>query len=246
MEKKSIILALILAFLFGPLGLLYATLGGALFLIVFFLVLLVVMPVAVVALAPVFWGLSIIMAVVATADHNGRVSAYVQRKQAEQNARIEAHEKQWTTLLEYDEDAGRAAQMLAEYGESAQQELRRVYQVVNDPAKLPVAAEKIIQNIKAEKDRLRALGRYIVSAEKASEALSERGIDNPNVPGERGNRPLHKAAEAGDLELIGLLLSAGAVAYETNMGGFTPAELARRAGHAEVAELIDMYQTNAA
>ena len=46
---------------------------------------------------------------------------------------------------------------------------------------------------------------------------------------------LHWAAQKGDAELVGMLLSAGAnVRATTRLGGYTPMHLASQAGHARV------------
>ena len=70
-QKKSMGIALILTIMFGPLGLLYASVGGGLLLIVFGLVVgFFTLGVG----AVLAWGLSIIWAIFAVAGHNGKIA----------------------------------------------------------------------------------------------------------------------------------------------------------------------------
>jgi len=54
-----------------------------------------------------------------------------------------------------------------------------------------------------------------------------------------GHTPLHEAALGGDAEVVRLLLAAGADPETGNHEGQTPADVARQAGHAAIAEAID-------
>ena len=54
-----------------------------------------------------------------------------------------------------------------------------------------------------------------------------------------GQTPLHIAARLGNLEIVNLLINAGADQSITNMNGKTPAQLATKRGHQEVARETD-------
>lgn len=62
---------------------------------------------------------------------------------------------------------------------------------------------------------------------------------DPDVAQRHGYRPLHGAAENGDRRSVELLLAAGADRHLTTDDGRTPADLARAAGHEEIAALLD-------
>uniref|UniRef100_A0A3Q2FFX2 Uncharacterized protein n=1 Tax=Cyprinodon variegatus TaxID=28743 RepID=A0A3Q2FFX2_CYPVA len=53
-----------------------------------------------------------------------------------------------------------------------------------------------------------------------------------------GRRPLHEAARVGNVELVKLLLEAGARPDPRSNYGFTPLALAAQGGHLEVAEIL--------
>jgi len=55
----------------------------------------------------------------------------------------------------------------------------------------------------------------------------------------RGDTALHRVAAQGSFELCEYLLAMGAAADLRNLAGRTPLDLARQAGHARVAELLD-------
>jgi uncharacterized protein len=68
----------------------------------------------------------------------------------------------------------------------------------------------------------------------AVKRLLQGGAD-VNAAQEDGMTALHWAAQKGDPELVGMLLSAGAnVRATTRLGGYTPIHLASQAGHARV------------
>jgi len=70
-QKKSMGIALILTILFGPLGLLYASVGGGLLLVLFGVVVGFFTLGAGAILA---WGLSIVWAIFSVSSHNGKIS----------------------------------------------------------------------------------------------------------------------------------------------------------------------------
>lgn len=59
-----------------------------------------------------------------------------------------------------------------------------------------------------------------------------------NAPQRHGWTPLHGAAQNGSLVTVERLLAAGADATARNDDGFSAADLAREAGHAEIAALL--------
>ena len=61
---------------------------------------------------------------------------------------------------------------------------------------------------------------------------------DPDVAQRHGYRPLHGAAENGDRRSVELLLAAGADRHVATDDGRTPADLARAAGHEEIAALL--------
>ena len=68
----------------------------------------------------------------------------------------------------------------------------------------------------------------------AVKALLKSGADVNAAQGD-GMTALHWAAQKGDTELVGMLLSAGAsVRATTRLGGYTPMHLASQAGQARV------------
>ncbi|HEX5015906.1 MAG TPA: ankyrin repeat domain-containing protein [Candidatus Limnocylindrales bacterium] len=73
-------------------------------------------------------------------------------------------------------------------------------------------------------------------------ALLDAGAD-PNVHQRHGWTPLQGAAEHGDVESVDRLLAAGADVAATNDDGVTAAELARRAGHGELADRLSAFST---
>lgn len=62
--------------------------------------------------------------------------------------------------------------------------------------------------------------------------LLDAGAD-PNLPGEDDYTPVHHAASHGHLEIIGLLLSHGALTTLVDIDGRTPADIARILNHDE-------------
>jgi ankyrin repeat protein len=54
---------------------------------------------------------------------------------------------------------------------------------------------------------------------------------------------LHGAAQSGDREVVEALLAAGADPVATHDGGKRAADIAREAGHAELAELLERAPT---
>ena len=68
--------------------------------------------------------------------------------------------------------------------------------------------------------------------------LVERGAD-VNVRQRHGWTPLHTAAHNGSEELVDALLAAGADPAATNDDGVTAADLARKDGHAAIAERLE-------
>lgn len=68
-------------------------------------------------------------------------------------------------------------------------------------------------------------------------------------PTSSGNRPLHAAAKAGVIEVVRLLLAQGANKDAVSQNGYsglstgTPAEIARAAGHVEVAGILESWRT---
>jgi ankyrin repeat protein len=76
----------------------------------------------------------------------------------------------------------------------------------------------------------------------AVESLLRAGAD-PNLPQQGGFRPLHTAAQNGDLVMTGLLLLAGAnPALPADNGKFA-ADFAREAGHVWLAERLEAFNT---
>ncbi len=61
-----------------------------------------------------------------------------------------------------------------------------------------------------------------------------------NAPDEHGNTPLHVAAAAAPsrTNVCRALIEAGAVLHSANHEGHTPLDLARRAGHADIAACV--------
>jgi ankyrin repeat protein len=75
--------------------------------------------------------------------------------------------------------------------------------------------------------------------------LLEAGAD-PNVRQRHGWTPLQGAAQNGDAELVDRLLAAGADPAAVNDGGTSAADLARLAGHADLAARIGSLAEGAA
>lgn len=69
-------------------------------------------------------------------------------------------------------------------------------------------------------------------------ALVAAGAD-PNAKQRHGWTPLHAAAQTGDCAVVGALLAAGADPTLTHDGGKRAADLAREAGHTELAALLE-------
>ncbi|HUQ16508.1 MAG TPA: ankyrin repeat domain-containing protein [Candidatus Saccharimonadales bacterium] len=69
-------------------------------------------------------------------------------------------------------------------------------------------------------------------------ALIAAGAD-PNAKQRHGWTPLHGAAGSGDRAVIGALLTAGADPTLANDDGKRAADIAREAGHADIADLLD-------
>ncbi len=78
-----------------------------------------------------------------------------------------------------------------------------------------------------------AAGRHL----EVSGVLIAAGAD-VNATQHRGYTPLHEAAQHGDVEMTELFLSAGADRAATTDAGETPADLARAAGHADLASRL--------
>ncbi len=73
-------------------------------------------------------------------------------------------------------------------------------------------------------------------------ALIAAGAD-PNAKQRHGWTPLHAAAQTGDRMVVAALLAAGADPAVAHDGGKRAAELAREAGHAELAQLLEQAPT---
>ena len=84
--------------------------------------------------------------------------------------------------------------------------------------------------------------RFCASGEKSSlvRVMSERFAGGADVDARQrhGYTPLHAAAQNGDVELLELLLSAGANPSVAKDDGETPAQTAEAAGHADVARRL--------
>ena len=78
-----------------------------------------------------------------------------------------------------------------------------------------------------------AAGRHL----EVSRVLIAGGAD-VNATQHGGYTPLHEAAQHGDVEMTELFLSAGADRAATTDAGETPADLARAAGHADLASRL--------
>lgn len=69
---------------------------------------------------------------------------------------------------------------------------------------------------------------------------------NPNVAAgekERGRTPLHLAAEASNLEVVQLLMQHGADINARDCDGFTPFDIAERAGHIGVRRVYKRHSS---
>lgn len=69
------------------------------------------------------------------------------------------------------------------------------------------------------------------------QALLDGGA-NVNAIGELGNTPLHEAAGQGHIEVVRLLLAAGAVPLEPNEFGETALDISTMKGRGDIANLI--------
>ena len=54
-----------------------------------------------------------------------------------------------------------------------------------------------------------------------------------------GDTPLHVAAEGGFLDVVSLLIAAGASAWVKNKSGKRPRDIASRFGHVEMVDMLD-------
>jgi ankyrin repeat protein len=72
--------------------------------------------------------------------------------------------------------------------------------------------------------------------------LLEKGAD-PNVRYDAVPTPLHLAARKGELEIVKLLVAAGADVAATTPGGAEAATAAEKLGHHEVAEFLRNHQS---
>jgi ankyrin repeat protein len=88
--------------------------------------------------------------------------------------------------------------------------------------------------------RVTALHSAVADAGDSESALAlvAAGAD-PNAKQRHGWTPLHAAAQTGDRAVVTALLAAGADPTLTHDGGKRAADLAREAGHAELAALLE-------
>lgn len=75
----------------------------------------------------------------------------------------------------------------------------------------------------------------------AAEVLRTLGVRGLHEFGNGGMTPLMEYAARGDQQTVELLLSAGASRWQTDREGYTAVEIARKAGHPDVANFIDSY-----
>lgn len=80
---------------------------------------------------------------------------------------------------------------------------------------------------------------------RTCELLFRHAVDVSTVHVITGSTPLHMAAAAGQLLQVHLLLLNGADPVGRNQQGRTPAEVALRSGHGEVAEHLNRFQSGA-
>jgi len=73
------------------------------------------------------------------------------------------------------------------------------------------------------------------------ELLLASGADVDSIGGSRNETPLHFASRNGQKAIVEVLVAAGADVYAKNNSGRTPMQLAEKAGHTEIVELLRKY-----
>lgn len=186
MNKKSTGIAFLLAFLLGPVGLLYATpVGGAIMILAIGGTAMFVGPLAIVV-GVVGWVLSMIIALIAVSSHNSNVEKTIEllggKKASGQLAEADAkpiQDEEWETLTKYDETARAALDTVSQFGQPAINELIKAHRAVQDKTKLPSIADKIAADFKA-----------------ASEKAAANKVSCPKCGGERDDSPVCPACHA--------------------------------------------------
>merc|ERR1711871_521597 len=83
---------------------------------------------------------------------------------------------------------------------------------------------------------------FLTAAERRrrdpTETLLRRPWVNPDTQGEDGDAPIHRASEQGHVEVLELLIAAGADVDRQNSRGDTAAHLAAEHGHDRCLELL--------
>lgn len=140
MYKKSPLAAFILALLFGPLGLFYVSVIGAIVLTAAAFLALIIQP-----LVFPIWLISIVWNVYGAISHNDDLEQKwaAEREQEEEQAQQVEADDEWTTLVKYDATVKAAVEKVQQYGDAAVAELRKAYGVVKDKEQLPRIADQI-------------------------------------------------------------------------------------------------------
>lgn len=142
MNKKSPLVAFILAFLLGSLGLFYVSVTGAIVLTVVSILALLTIPTLIFYL----WIISIVWNVYGAFSHNNDLNQKLaaEREQQEQADQLKEAEDEWTTLVKYDATVQAAVEKVQQFGDEAIAELRKAYAVVKDKEQLPRIADQIV------------------------------------------------------------------------------------------------------
>lgn len=141
MEKKSLLLAFVLTFLFGPLGLLYASIVGGIILIVLVFWLIIFIPYGT-TMAWLAWPISVVWSMIAISMSNDKSTA-LQGNSAATHQENAMESDYWQSLIKFDDGARAAVELLKPFGISALNELATAHQAIGDNSRLPEIADKI-------------------------------------------------------------------------------------------------------